>query len=271
MRIVVLLFVTLLFAVPVDAAAPAAVPKAAPAAARSPAPDPLSVANDNYRVAFENDQVRVLEHTVAMNGAEPAHRMPCRVTYAMAQGGYKLVTQAPGGPRRETVHQARDAWWSGAEEFALKNSGNAIARELIVEFKQPLPGANDCTSVGTLAVISIPPTGLSWNTDAAKIARASVLGDPAVAGPFVQRVKLPAGYKSGKRAFDRELSATVLGGELKVSLGEGVAVQTLPAGSYLRIPAGVVYEESSDRGAELELRGVGPLVAAPSDQPPKAP
>lgn len=237
------------------------------------APDPLAVAHDNYRVVFENDQVRVLEHTVPLGGAEPTHRMPCRVTYAM--GGYKLVTQAPGGPRQENVRQPRSAWWSGAEELALKNNGNALARELIVEFKQPLPGATDCTSVGTLAVISVPPSGLSWTTDATKVARASVFGDPAADGPFAQRVRLPAGHRSGKRAFDRELSATVLSGELKVSLGEAsvskIAVQTLPAGSYLRIPAGVVFEEWSDRGAEYELRGVGPIATLPSGQAPKAP
>lgn len=237
-----------------------------------PAPDPLAAANDNYRMVFENDQVRVLEHTVPMGGAEPTHRMPCRVTYSMSPQGYKLVTQAPGGPRQEQVRQARSAWWSGAEDLALKNNGNSVARELIVEFKRPLSGASDCTSVGTLAVIAVPPSGLSWGTEAAtKVARASVFGDPAADGPFAQRVRLPAGYKSGKRAFDRELSATVLSGELKVALGEAIAVQALPAGSYLRIPAGVVFEEWSDRGAEYELRGVGPVATLPSGQAPKAP
>lgn len=227
--------------------------------AAAAAPDPLTVANDNYRVVFENDQVRVLEHTVAVGGAEPAHRMPCRVTYAMSPQGYKLVTQAPGAPRSESVRQPRSAWWSGAEEFALKNNGNAIARELIVEFKRPLPGAADCTSLGTLALLAVPPSGLTWSTDASKVTRASVFGDRAVEGPFAQRVKVPAGYRSGPRAFDRELSATVLSGELKVSFGDASTTQTLPAGSYLRIPAGVVFDEWSERGAEYELRGVGPV------------
>lgn len=264
MRNAALLFA---FIASVAAAGPATTKPAAPPA---PAPDPLAVANDNYRVVFENDQVRVLEHSVPMGGAEATHRMPCRVTYAMS--GYKLVTQAPGAPRQETIRQPRTAWWSGAEEFALKNNGNALARELIVEFKQPLPGAPDCTSVGTLAVISVAPSGLAWTTDSAsKVERAAVFGDPARDGPFAQRVKLPAGHKSGKRAFDRELSATVLGGELKVSLGDAIAVQTLPAGSYLRIPAGVVFEERSERGAEYELRGVGPVTTLTSGQAPKAP
>lgn len=243
-------------------AAPPAKPAAKPveAAKPAPAPDPLEVANDNYRVVFENDLVRVFEHSVNMNAAEPTHRMGCRVTYAMSPQGYKLVTQAPGGPRRETVHQPRSAWWSGAEELALKNNGNQVARELIVEFKRPLPGATDCTILGTQAIVSVAPAGLSWSTDGAtKVARAAVLGDPAADGPFVQRVKLPPGHKSGKRAFDREVSATVLGGELKVSLGDAMAVQSLPAGSFLRIPAGVVFEETAPNGAEYELRGVGPL------------
>jgi hypothetical protein len=268
MRSAALLFALLATAA---GAGPAATKPAAPPA---PAPDPLTVANDNYRVVFENDQVRVLEHSLAVGGAEATHRMPCRVSYAMS--GYKLVSQAPGAPRQETVRQPRTAWWSGAEEIALKNNGNALARELIVEFKQPLPGAPDCTTVGTLAVISVAPSGLAWTTDAAtRIERASVFGDPARDGPFAQRVKLPAGFKSGKRAFDRELSATVLSGELKVSLGEAsvskIAVQTLPAGSYLRIPAGVVFEEASDRGVEYELRGVGPVTTLTSGQAPKAP
>ncbi len=233
-----------------------------------PAPDPLAVANDNYRVVLENDQVRVLEHTVPIGGAEATHRMPCRVTYAMSPQGYKLVTQTPNEPRRETVRQAREGWWSGAEEFALKNNGNAVARELIVEFKQPLPGANDCTTVGTRAVLVVPPSGLAWTTDAAtKVTRATVFGDRAAEGPFAQRVRLPAGHRSGLRAFDRELSATVLAGEMRISFGDAsvaqMTVQTLPAGSYLRIPAGVVFEESSERGAEYELRGVGPMTAMP--------
>ena len=259
MRTITLLFA---FAVVAVGAAPAVTKPLSPP---GPAPDPLAVANENYRVVFENDQVRVLEHTVPMGGAEATHRMPCRVTYAMSPQGYKMVTQAPGGPRSESVRQARSAWWSGAEEFALKNNGNAVARELIVEFKWPLPGASDCTTIGTLAVLAVQPSGLRWTTDTAtKVARASVFGDPTIEGPFAQRIKLAAGLRSGKRAFDRELSATVLSGELKVSLGDAIAVQTLPAGSYLRIPAGVVYEEWSDRGAEYELRGVGPVITSPS-------
>jgi quercetin dioxygenase-like cupin family protein len=256
MRIIVLLLASIVTAA---GAAPAPLPK--------PAPDPLAVAYDNYRVVLENDQVRVLEHTVAVGGSEAAHHLPCRLTYAMSQGGYKLVTQRPGGPRTESVRQPRSAWWSGAEDIALKNSGNQVARELIVEFKQPLPGATDCTTVGAQQLVSIAPAGLAWSTDAGKVARARVLGDATVDGPFVQRVKLPAGYKSGRRAFDREISATVLGGELKVSIvdagAQPSAVQSLPAGSYLRIPAGVVHEEWSERGAELELRGVGPLSQVP--------
>lgn len=253
---------TLLLALLASAAlaAPAAKPAAKPAPAPAPAPDPLEVANDNYRVAFENELVRVLEHSVNMNASEPTHRMGCRVTYAMSPQGYKLVTQAPGGPRQETVRQPRSAWWSGAEELALKNNGNQVARELIVEFKRPLPGATDCTILGTQAIVAVAPAGLSWTTDGAtKVARAPVFGDPALDGPFAQRVKLPAGYRSGKRAFDREVSATVLGGELKVSLGDAIAVQSLPAGSFLRIPAGVAFEESAPNGAEYELRGVGPV------------
>lgn len=258
MRITALLFIV----VGSTAAAAPAVTKPYPRPV--PALDPLAVANDNYRVVLENDQVRVLEHTVAVGGAEATHRMPCRVTYAMSPQGYKLVTQAPNGPRRETVRQAREGWWSGAEEFALKNNGNAVARELIVEFKQPLPGASDCTTVGTLAVLAVPPSGLAWTTDAAtKVTRATVFGDRAAEGPFAQRIKVPAGYRSGLRAFDRELSATVLAGELKVSFGDASTVQTLPAGAYLRIPAGVVFDESSERGAEYELRGVGPMTVMP--------
>src|SRR5258708_39165345 len=113
MRIAVLLLTSI---ASVALAAGSAAPKPAP----GPAPDPLSVANDNYRVVLENDQVRVLEHTVEMGDGESTHRMPCRVSYAMS--GYKLVTQNPGGPRDEAVHQPRTAWWSGAEELALKNS-----------------------------------------------------------------------------------------------------------------------------------------------------
>jgi len=260
MRSIVLILVSI--ATTALAAGPAA-PKTAP----GPAPDPLVVANDNYKVVLENDQVRVMEHTVQMGAGESTHRMPCRVSYAMS--GFKMVTQNPDGPRTEAVRQPRVAWWSGAESLALKNNGNAVARELIVEFKQPLPGATDCTSVGTQAVISVVPSAFIWSTDAAKVARASVFGDPAAEGPYAQRIRLPAGYKSGKRAFDRELSTTVLGGEIKVSFGEGLAVQTLPAGSYLRIPAGVVHEAWSERGAELEQRGVGPVAALQSAAPSK--
>jgi hypothetical protein len=260
MRIIVLLLISFAAAA---VAAPAPKPKPAPAPAPTPAPDPLTVAHDNYRVVLENDLVRVLEHTVAVGASEPTHRLPCRVTYATTQGGYKLVTQTPGGPRRETVHQPRSAWWSGAEEIALKNTGNQPVRELIVEFKRPLPGATDCTTVGTSEIVSIAPSGFSWTVDATKVSRAAVVGDPTTDGPYAVRVRLPAGYKSGKRAFDREVSATVLGGELKVWFGDGIAVQTLPAGSFLRIPAGIVFEERSERGAELELRGVGPVSQVP--------
>jgi hypothetical protein len=112
-------------------------------------------------------------------------------------------------------------------------------------------------------VLAIPPSGLSWSLDAAtKASYAPLFGDPAKDGPFAQRVRLPAGARVAAHAHDRELSATILSGEVRVRIGDA-PVQVLPAGSFLRIPAGIVHEEWTDGGAEYERRGVGPLATTP--------
>ncbi|MDP3857569.1 MAG: cupin domain-containing protein [Stagnimonas sp.] len=106
---------------------------------------------------------------------------------------------------------------------------------------------------------ALAPDQLNWQTDPKTgVSRANLLGARNESGPFVQRVRLPPNFHPGLHRHDGDLNATVLSGRIHFRFADGPA-QSLPAGSYLFIPAGLPHEEWADeQGAEFEARGMGP-------------
>jgi hypothetical protein len=102
------------------------------------AQDAAKVMPGSYRVAFENDRVRVLEF-VGRPGmgicGEGMHSHPAHLTIVMSD--WQGVTSTPGTAGQRVRRKFGDVFWSEAETHKVENTGKANARVLIVELKPP--------------------------------------------------------------------------------------------------------------------------------------
>jgi quercetin dioxygenase-like cupin family protein len=103
---------------------------------RSSAPaagaDPVA-ASPNYRVLFDNERVRVLEHRLPAAAREARHGHPDYVVYAVTGGRFR-ATFADGRQADVTVEPGQ-ALGRAAQEHALENTGALEARSLVIEVK----------------------------------------------------------------------------------------------------------------------------------------
>jgi beta-alanine degradation protein BauB len=102
------------------------------------AQDPAKVMRRAYRVAFENDQVRVLDF-VGRPGmgicGEGMHSHPAHLTIVMSD--WEGVASEPGTAARPRSRKAGDVFWSEAETHKVENTGKTASRVFIVELKAP--------------------------------------------------------------------------------------------------------------------------------------
>ena len=102
------------------------------------AQDPAKVMPHAYRVAFENDRVRVLEFTgrpgMGICG-EGMHSHPAHLTVVLSDWQGRVST--PGSPERDRSRKAGDVFWSEAETHKVENTGKTTSRVLIIELKEP--------------------------------------------------------------------------------------------------------------------------------------
>ena len=105
------------------------------------AQDPAKVMPKAYRVAFENDKLRVLEFTgrpgMGVCG-EGMHSHPAKLTIVMTD--WTGTVSTPNTPVRERARKAGDIFWSEAETHRVENTGKTNSRVLIVELKSPAKG-----------------------------------------------------------------------------------------------------------------------------------
>jgi pimeloyl-ACP methyl ester carboxylesterase/quercetin dioxygenase-like cupin family protein len=91
---------------------------------------------------------------------------------------------------------------------------------------------------------------------------AVVSGDPHAAGPFVMRVRLPPGYVLPPYRRRNEEQVIVLAGAITVGTGgepAAAAWRTLTSGSYVLLPANEIHFAHTDRGAIVQIFGIGPF------------
>ncbi|MEB2283119.1 MAG: cupin domain-containing protein [Myxococcales bacterium] len=106
--------------------------------------------------------------------------------------------------------------------------------------------------------------------------QAAVLsGDPDKAGPFVLRIKSPAGAKMAPHWHAADAHVTVVSGTLAIGLGDvfdAKKLALLPAGSYVLLPRDVRHFAQSKTATVLQVHGTGPLqtnFVNPADDPRK--
>lgn len=102
------------------------------------AQDPTRVMPRSFRVALENDQVRVLEFTgrpgMGICG-DGMHSHPAHLTIVMAD--WKGVVTTSDGKVLQRERNQGDVFWSEAETHKVENTGGSTSRVLIVELKTP--------------------------------------------------------------------------------------------------------------------------------------
>ena len=102
------------------------------------AQDATKVMPRAYRVAFENDQLRVLEFTgrpgMGICG-EGMHSHPAHLTVVLSDWQGRATT--PDGTVRNRERKLGDVFWSEAETHKVENTGKGHSRVLIIELKTP--------------------------------------------------------------------------------------------------------------------------------------
>jgi len=100
------------------------------------AQDAAKVMPRAFRVAFENDKMRVLEFTgrpgMGICG-EGMHSHPARLTIAMSD--WQARATDPDGTARNLERKMGDVSWREAETHKVENAGKTNSRLLIVELK----------------------------------------------------------------------------------------------------------------------------------------
>jgi hypothetical protein len=104
---------------------------------------------------------------------------------------------------------------------------------------------------------------------------AVVSGDPSKAGPYVIRLKIPAGFKIAPHWHPTDENVTVISGTFALAMGEKfdpAALKDLPAGGYALMPAEMRHFAQAKTAATVQVHGVGPFAlnyVNPADDPSK--
>jgi hypothetical protein len=127
--------------------------------------------------------------------------------------------------------------------------------------------------------VMVRPDEVQWGPAPPSLpagAKAAILmGDPSKAGPYVLRAKLPDGYKVPAHWHPTDENVTVLQGTLMVGKGEVLSVkasESLPAGSYMRMPKEMHHFAWAKGETIIQVHGIGPFEVTyvnPADDPRK--
>ncbi|EHK59130.1 cupin domain-containing protein [Allomesorhizobium alhagi] len=104
---------------------------------------------------------------------------------------------------------------------------------------------------------------------------AALLGSPAKEGPFVLRLKFPAGFIVPPHRHSKDEFVTVISGGFGIASGEKLdraAAKPLPAGSFVHLPAGMPHYAVTDGETVVQINGTGPfdvVYVDPKDDPRK--
>ena len=102
---------------------------------------------------------------------------------------------------------------------------------------------------------------------------AVLLGSPAKEGPFVLRLKFPAGYVVPPHHHSKDELVTVIVGRFAVAAGEKVdrtASPFLAPASFVHLPAGMPHYAWVETETVVQINGVGPFdltYVDPTDDP----
>ena len=97
------------------------------------AQDPVKVDPNNWKVEFENAQVRVLRVHIPPHGKLGMHEHPANVLISLTDGHVKDIF--PDGKTSELHFKAGQATWRDAVKHANENLGATATESILVELK----------------------------------------------------------------------------------------------------------------------------------------
>ena len=141
--------------------------------------------------------------------------------------------------------------------------------------------------IGTAALVQadvthhkvVPADAVEWGPAQASLPpgaqAAALLGHPTKPGPFVLRLKFPAGFTIPPHRHSKDEFVTVISGAFAIAAGEKpdrAAAKPLPAGSFVHLPAGMAHYAMTAEPTVVQINGVGPFdvqYVDPKDDPRK--
>jgi len=126
--------------------------------------------------------------------------------------------------------------------------------------------------------IAVKPEQIKWSDmqGMAGWKMAVLAGDPTKAGPYVERVKLPANAFIPPHSHPDTENLTVISGTFSIGNGDKAdksKTVALSAGSFYLLPANLVhYAWTGPKGATIQIHGVGPsgMTIVAADKKPAA-
>lgn len=94
--------------------------------------DPVTTNPGNYKIVFENDQVRVLEYTDKPGHLTTPHEHPDSVMYTLSSFKRRLISDKG---QTEVAIKAGTTGWLSAQTHAGENIGDTDTHVIFVELK----------------------------------------------------------------------------------------------------------------------------------------
>ena len=123
----------------------------------------------------------------------------------------------------------------------------------------------------------VPADAVKWGPAPPSLppgAQAAVLlGHPAKPGPFVLRLKFPAGFVLPPHRHSKDEFVTVMSGNVAIAAGEKLDRETanpLPPASFIHLPAGMPHYALAATDTVVQVNGTGPFdvkYVNPKDDP----
>jgi quercetin dioxygenase-like cupin family protein len=140
-----------------------------------------------------------------------------------------------------------------------------------------LLGALSTLQAGDAHHTVVPGDAVEWGAAPASLppgAQAAVLiGSPTKEGPFVLRLKFPAGFVVPPHRHSKDELVTVISGRFAIAAGEKVdrtAAKPLPPASFVHLPAGMPHYAMTAEETVVQINGMGPFDVTyvdPKDDP----
>lgn len=182
------------------------------------AQDPAKVAPNNYKMALENDSVRVFNVQAKAGEKVAMHSHPDHLVYVINGGKVKFTY--PDGKTKDVEMKAGEAIWIKTESHATENIGSTELKLVVFEIKKPAAaGSKPKALEGDDAVKAAP--------DSTKV----LLDNERVR---LLDVHIKGGGKLAKHSHPANVVYSVTDAKIKVTTADGkTAEKSLTAGQAM--------------------------------------